>query len=693
MLAAMDAVPRPTATAPPRDTNEVVVPSILDALPPDFFSTHWRREPLLVRGALPTIASLVSEEELDAFERDYFAAPAAWRNGSIGVLGTTSFIANAECINEHLALLCDQLRAEFQWPHGEIAIARNRAAQSWVTSGPHFDQVDNFITLAVGRKQWRLWPTRSVGADEKRRRVLRLPHYGESPIPPEQTDLVDVIVEPGDLLYVPLFWGHSVCAHEPGVMYSINLKALLPSQVLLRGMADELAELPDDSAPLAIPAEVPDWDAYLEKAMSDAFATVARRLAPAPSDGKPRASTIAAAGLSGHASKRHAQLVPPRVVDESLAPSPHIVAVDAVLEQTRLDLRPLTGARPLVELGGLADTFAAIHLHRFLALISLGPQAWWSSAHREGWTKSRELLDVFETTELLAAARDPLLVELTTTFRDALLAFNRRHALAALARWTDRLHGLAAHEVAAGVPTFADAGCNMAAEPSVTARVAGAIRDVESTWPGFGEAFGDLIHGVVTVRNVEQARQASRRPRIAVVEAGWAQDEMALALSGELARVAAQLVERIGTVIPHRSGPYRGTWSSSPSELSRAAALLVNARYLVDTGDVAEASRSRRLAAALLEAEDAAALTPLGVGLLTALTTASDGNTGDVAPLPAAEVVRRVEGLEPEDVREFVEGLTVRYARFRWSNLGVPDDGAVAMVAGMDCGLPPWLVP
>src|SRR5262245_54291835 len=92
---------------------------VLAHLPPDFFATAWRSHPGVVRGALPWAATLVEEAELDAFEADHDAAPPSWRTGSVGRIGPTSYIGNAECLNERLARLCTAVREEFRWPHGE----------------------------------------------------------------------------------------------------------------------------------------------------------------------------------------------------------------------------------------------------------------------------------------------------------------------------------------------------------------------------------------------------------------------------------------------------------------------------------------------------------------------------------------------------------------------------------------------
>ncbi|HXM53924.1 MAG TPA: cupin domain-containing protein [Candidatus Dormibacteraeota bacterium] len=674
------------------------VPSVLDALPDDFFSVYWRRRPLLVRNALPTVESLISEAELDTYEDDYFSAPSPWRTNSIGRIGSISYIGNGECINARLAELCSRFRDEFKWPHAEVALVHNREAASWVTSGPHFDQVDNFITQARGSKQWRVWPTTDVDTEEKRRRVLRLPQYGEQAMPVESPDLVDVVVGPGDLLYLPLFWGHSVRALGPGIMLSINLKALLPSQVLLRGMAKQVSKLTDDDRPLPLPLEVPDWDAHVGRVLGDAFALVARRLAPVTPPTEPAgdsATQVVAAALADISSHRHEALLRREVADQPPRPSRHLEPIGELLD-ARVDLDLLRSFPPGPTLATVVEWLGAVHLHRFFGLLGLGPQDWWPADERREWAARREAIESADFASLASAAADTELIELTTRFRGDLLAFNRRHAVATLEQWSHRLGQASGNGAHGPVGVFTDPQCALPAEEGVASTVREALQLVDRTWPAFSDTFGRVIGAVVAVRSGWPAQRASRRPRIAVIDAEWAAEQVAEALVGELYRVSTQLVERIGVVAPGGRPQYRGGWTATLTDLSQAAALLAVAAYRNDRGDTDGAASASQLARELLAGEAARGdLTELGRALVATLTGAPDGpSPSDGGALPTLHaIVRDLEAIESVDARELVDGHSSQFARFRWSQLGSAARGAQGAPAGvgMDCGLPPWI--
>lgn len=671
----------------------MTITSILDTLPSIFSSHYWRQRPLVLRGALHSLEQLVTKEELNSYEDDYFSAPASWRTNSIGRIGSTSYIGNGECVNEQLAQLCSRFRQDFRWPHAEVAIVHNREATSWVPSGPHFDQVDNFITQIQGSKHWRLWPTGYVDKDEKRRRILREPHVGELALPIEPTDVLDVIVEPGDLLYLPLFWGHAVRALSPGIMLSINLKALLPSQVLLSGMSHHLSGLIEDDRPLPLPFEAGDWETSVARLLEDAFTGVAQRIAPTAQRNEANGTQVSAiltSGLVDIASHRHESLLRREVSNEPLQPSRHLKTIKHALETSRVDLRLLSSFPPVTGLSAVVDWLSATHLHRFFGLLSLGPQPWWSPNDRDSWAEFRERIENKEFDSLARAAFDPQLIEMTSQFRGNLLAFNRRHATATVRRWIDRLEQIAAN----GNPefeVFTDAGCLLPAEGRVASLVHEGLRLVDKTWPNFSITFGQVIRHVASLRNGWQARQAGRRPLVAVVDADWSVEQAAVALVGELARVSTQVIERIGLVMPATRPLYQGSWTASPSEISRVTSLRATAAYKAQLGDSDGATVGNQLADALLRKEACRAdLTPLGRELVAALAGSSD-----TPPRTLLSIIQELETFEAEDARELVEGNTNQFSRFRWSKLlstsGSQPNDLVAGV-GMDCDIPPWIV-
>jgi Cupin superfamily protein len=675
-------------------------PSVLEVLPPDFFSVYWRQRPLLLRGAVASLIPLVTEEELESYENDYYSAPATWRSNAIGRIGTISFIANAECINQSLAQLCARFRADFKWPPAEVALVRNRELSD---SGPHFDEVDNFVTQTSGAKRWRLWPPTDIDSEERRRRLLRTPSYGEIAIPTDPSHVVDVVVEPGDLLYVPLFWGHHVQALGPGISLSLALKALLPSQVLLKGMTAQLSQVTEDSNPLPLPVEVPDWEEQVADSLADAFSILAHRLAPAERQQRPEqagTAAVAVAGLAEISSNRHEKLLASKPSDTRPPLSPVLQPVGELLEEERIDLEMLVLHPPRPELAKVVDWLGMVHLHRFFSLLSLGPQDWWPQHVGESWARYRDDLESRDVGSLTRVASDARLIELTSEFRRHLQAFNRRHAIVTLERWADHVEHRLASDEAGDLDVFSDAGCTLPSEGPIATLVRDGLAIVDKTWPGFSATFEEVVGAVAAVRSGLQARAAAGRALVAVTDADWPVHQVAEALVGELARVSVQVIERIGVTNPGFRPSYEGGWSAASTEFSRAGALVAVARYLEDIGKPDQASAKRRLAAGLLGGQaEGNGLTSLGRDLLEVLTrSGSAQTTSTTRGRPSLRTL--IEDLESLDVAhawELDKGLTTNKFRFQWSNLGRPSDtppaGLKPTSGGMDCGIPPWLTP
>lgn len=98
--------------------------------------------------------------------------------------------------------LCRDIAERMQCPASANAYFSLRERGS-ATFGPHWDTHDVFVVQLLGRKRWRVFePT------------LELPLPAQTPLRvggrrPE-TPVLDCILEPGDLLYVPRGWWHEV---------------------------------------------------------------------------------------------------------------------------------------------------------------------------------------------------------------------------------------------------------------------------------------------------------------------------------------------------------------------------------------------------------------------------------------------------------------------------------------------------
>lgn len=153
---------------------------------------------------------------------------AAARNWTLLVNGVNQHCAAADALLRSFDFIpqarLDDVMVSFAAPGGGV--------------GPHLDSYDVFLIQGQGRRLWRF------GQPAEFKLVANAPlRLIEDFIPDEE-----VLVEPGDLLYLPPGWAHDGVALEPSFTYSIGFRA--PSgQELAAGFLDWLHErgLPTDS--------------------------------------------------------------------------------------------------------------------------------------------------------------------------------------------------------------------------------------------------------------------------------------------------------------------------------------------------------------------------------------------------------------------------------------------------------------
>jgi Uncharacterized conserved protein len=107
---------------------------------------------------------------------------------------------------------------------------------SWASEGggvgPHQDAYDVFLLQAAGRRRWRIGPVEDATL-QPGKPVKLLAKFT-----PEE----DLILEPGDMLYLPPGWGHDgIAASGDCMTYSVGFRAP-PQGELLKEVLWQLAE-------------------------------------------------------------------------------------------------------------------------------------------------------------------------------------------------------------------------------------------------------------------------------------------------------------------------------------------------------------------------------------------------------------------------------------------------------------------
>ncbi|MGH8686396.1 MAG: JmjC domain-containing protein [Burkholderiales bacterium] len=229
-----------------------------------FLRRHWQKRPRLVRGAFPGFRGVATPAQLarlaarpDVESRLVRRRGARW-SVVHGPLECTALQRNSTLlvsgVDRHLAPARRLLGAFGFLPRARL----DDVMVSWAAPGggvgPHADSYDVFLVQGAGRRIWRIQPPREFA------RIEGAPLKLIADFAPTE----EVLVEAGDLLYLPPDWGHEGVALEECLTCSVGLRAPQDEE-LAAGFLDYLHErgLPraayrdPDLRPARLGAEIP----------------------------------------------------------------------------------------------------------------------------------------------------------------------------------------------------------------------------------------------------------------------------------------------------------------------------------------------------------------------------------------------------------------------------------------------------
>ena len=232
--------------------------------PLEFRKQHWRSRPLFVKGgAHALLGSEMSYESFDAVIQDLRKnAPDALREREGEVVFAEAVSRNVPSLADACQSLSNQLGVRTGWFAGVRTFSDSGI-------GSHYDHSDNFVLQQQGTKIWTVAPPDSISSNERACRMLNVGGYGAAKIP-EGTGQTYVL-EPGDLLYLPLFWLHSGVSKGESLSLSVVCPAEPVQTVLLRAMRTVMTRhvLGHQAAPALPPdlepAEEDKWNATMAR--------------------------------------------------------------------------------------------------------------------------------------------------------------------------------------------------------------------------------------------------------------------------------------------------------------------------------------------------------------------------------------------------------------------------------------------
>ncbi len=194
-----------------------------------FLSQFWQQKPLLVRNAISNFKGAVQAPELlalatrsDVESRIVERHRGAWKaregpfsRAELGRLPRSDWTILVQGLN-HEVPEADALLRLFRFlPHARLDDVMVSYAVTGGGVGPHFDSYDVFLLQGPGRRRW------GIGKQ-----------YDDELVPGAPLKILrhfqaeeELLLGPGDMLYLPPHWAHDGVALEPCFTYSIGFRA------------------------------------------------------------------------------------------------------------------------------------------------------------------------------------------------------------------------------------------------------------------------------------------------------------------------------------------------------------------------------------------------------------------------------------------------------------------------------------
>jgi 50S ribosomal protein L16 3-hydroxylase len=204
--------------------------ALLGGLSPQaFLRRHWQKRPLLVRGALPGLRSVIGKRALftlaarddiesrlvEGTRKRFRVTHGPLSQSRLARAGARNWTLLVNGINHH-NLQAERLLRRFAFvPQARLDDVMVSYAAIGGGVGPHFDSYDVFLIQGPGRRRWRL---------AKPRPFREVPDAPLKLIAGFRPDL-EVVLDTGDLLYLPPGWGHDGVALDPCFTYSVGFRA------------------------------------------------------------------------------------------------------------------------------------------------------------------------------------------------------------------------------------------------------------------------------------------------------------------------------------------------------------------------------------------------------------------------------------------------------------------------------------
>jgi 50S ribosomal protein L16 3-hydroxylase len=210
----------------------------------EFLTKYWQKKPVVIKQGFKNFIDPISPDEFAGLameetveSRLVYKKGAKWQADfgpfekyeHLGDSNWSLVIQALDNFSEEAAEIIEAFRFIPHWRLDDLMASFATAGGS---VGPHVDNYDVFICQGSGKRHWR------VGNNSKQNEVIA----HEALLHVEAfTAIIDVELEPGDILYIPPGFPHEGIALEPSMSFSVGFRAN-STVSLLSALADHLID-------------------------------------------------------------------------------------------------------------------------------------------------------------------------------------------------------------------------------------------------------------------------------------------------------------------------------------------------------------------------------------------------------------------------------------------------------------------
>ena len=179
-----------------------------------FVEHYWRKRPFVMRGVANRWSPVLAGAEYRRiFELLESLRPDLYQRNERGV----AFGQNLDAVSPELRRLSEEVARLLNCANVWFDGVQTSAAGG---IGCHFDNSDNFTMQLEGTKIWQVAEPSTIPSELRRLAMLRTPYHDDNVELP--VDAEEIVLEPGDMLYIPLLWLHAGESTGPSLSTTIT---------------------------------------------------------------------------------------------------------------------------------------------------------------------------------------------------------------------------------------------------------------------------------------------------------------------------------------------------------------------------------------------------------------------------------------------------------------------------------------